>query len=590
MNKISLLPENLVNKIAAGEVIERPASVVKELVENSIDAGSSKIEISFEGDGTRLIKIVDNGCGMSRDDALLCLERHATSKIKELYDIGHIETLGFRGEAISSIAAVSKLELVSKEMGSGESGVQVLVNGGKICAVKDIGVPIGTKVGIKNLFFNTPARKKFLKTQPTEARHIIEFVQLISLSYPHIHFKLIVDNKIVLDAPKTSQIEQRVKALYGGTIAGELIPFSLKGEDFSLHGLLSKPSFTRGNRKYQHIFVNRRVVQNRGIFYGIKQGYDRLIPAGRFPVAIVFVDIEPSLVDVNIHPTKKEVKFVSERQISDSLSKIIQKTLSKKNVIPSMLLSEEKDFRDNMKYGGSKAVDGNELAYSLDKISGAQEKECIFSEIKDNDYAVVPETLKIKLEKSKYKRVIGQLSKSYILIENNEGLLILDQHAAHERVLFEKVKEKYLKDEVPSQKLLFPYTLELSAKDVSLLLNNLEILRKIGFELSQFAQDAVIIENIPAFTLNLDISSLIIDIISDIQEERYNRSLKQEVEQKIIRRCCRKAVMAHDYMSKEEMERLLEDIFVFNIPFSCPHGRPIAVQITLGEMEKKFKR
>lgn len=591
-NKINVLPEQVINKIAAGEVIERPASIIKELVENSIDAGSDRIEVHFEGDGTSFIKIIDNGSGMSSEDALLCLKRHATSKIKDIDDIENITSMGFRGEAVASIAGVSKLELVTAPREKNSEGTHIVIKGGKILSHKAVGAPHGTKFTIRNLFFNTPARKKFMRNAQTEAKQITMQLKLIALAHPHIYFKLIQDGRITIDSVATDDYNERLSVLFGRNAVSEFIPFEYEADFFKFKGFLTKPSFTRSNRAYQYVFVNKRPVYNQNLLFAINKGYQDMIPKGRFPAAVLFVSVKPSMVDVNIHPAKREVKIAKQNVIVASLIKMITKTLAHKAVDSFSDSVEE----TNVFHSPNKAPLFTVKEDSLPDYT-AFENESVeqaiistpktISTFQDSDISVDEDK---NILNAPAVKVIGQLHQSYILAQSMSGMWIIDQHAAHERLLYEKVKKEFYSNKIASQRLLFPQTVEVMPDEVKMISDNLDLFDKLGFEVRAFGEESIIVEAVPVFIKNAKIIDIITGILADINEDGNVVSNPSEFAEKIMRYCCRRSVMASEKMSVAEMQSLMDEMFEFNIPLSCPHGRPIATEIFLSEIEKKFNR
>lgn len=590
MNSINVLSEQVINKIAAGEVIERPSSIVKELVENAIDAKSDRIEVHFEGNGTALIKIIDNGIGMNSSDALLCLKRHATSKIKDVSDIENISSMGFRGEAVASIAAVSKLDMVTALKDGGGEGTHIVIKGGKIESNKAIGAPHGTKFTIRNLFFNTPARLKFLSGTQSEAKQIVMQCKLIALAHPHIYFKLVQDGRTIIDSPATGDLQERLRVVFGRNAVEEFVPFEFEADFFKLSGFLTKPSFTRSNRSYQYVFINNRPVYNQNILFGINKGYQDMIPRGRFPAAVLFITVNPRMVDVNIHPAKREVKIAKQNVIVSSLIHVVTKTLAQKTAVS--FSETHVDENDVLPEFTEKKFTSVPIA--VNKPYTAFEKRAT-SSFSASETTVVEkvETKERNLLSTKAEdniKVIGQLHNSYILAESLGGMWIVDQHAAHERLLYEKIKKQFYSDKVASQKLLFAETVDLMPDEVKIISDNIDIFDKLGFEVRPFGDESVIVEAVAVFIKNAPIADIITGIMNEIDTDVSVAVNTEEFAEKIMRYCCRRSVMASDKMSIAEMQQLMDDLFEHNIPLSCPHGRPIATEIFLSDIEKKFKR
>ncbi len=596
-SKIKILPENLANKIAAGEVVERPASVVKELVENAIDAGADKISVFIEKGGKQLIQVVDNGQGMDEDDIRLAFERHATSKIKKADDLQNIETLGFRGEALPSIASVSQVEIKSKTKND-TLGNLLLIHGGKTMDFKKNAANTGTSISVKNLFFNTPARRQFLRADNSENQQILTVLKRFFLGYPDIHFELTVDGKQIFNL-KAVEINERVREVFGDTLYKDLLPLSASLGGVQLSGFISRPDLTRKSRGWQYIFLNGRPIQARSLGYAVIQGYSNLIPAGSYPVYCLFIDMNPALVDVNVHPTKMEVRFANERSIYYFFINSIQSALKQENVIPAFNSAPSGSAVAHSTQSTSVEII-NELKSrkrSMARYSGDQlsltyfeaENESSADDTEGNEVSQTePPTQAVSPAFSEHTK-FWQIHDRYILSEIKSGMVIIDQHVAHERVLYERIL-KVLQDGRPSmsQKLLFPQKLTLNYEDFSVFKDIYEVLSHIGFSIRIFSGTTIVIEAMPADVKVGRESQILLDII-DYYRNRplYDFNHNEKV---AAAYACKNAVKSGEALSQQEMQDLVDQLFACEAPFFCPHGRPIIVTIDLDELDRKFKR
>ena len=562
-DKIIILPPEIVNKIAAGEVVERPASVVKELAENSLDAGATVVEVEIKDAGKNLIRVIDNGSGMSKEDVLLCTSAHATSKISSVEDLERISTLGFRGEALSSIASVSLLRIITRTEKM-DAAVELEIEAGRIKSDKEIGNPKGTTVEVRNLFFNTPARKKFLKSPATEMGHIIHIMEQFALAYPVVQFRLIHQEQELLNLLPVEDKLARVDEVLGGDLAENLCVLSFEERDFKIYGFLSKPNFSRLDRYGQFFFVNKRAIANKSLTHAVFSVYQELLPKERFPVAIVYIDINPRLVDVNVHPTKREIRFQNEKLIHDSLYQAIRNCLLENSLIPEI------------KEGAGNAAEsfktGEQVThYSYSGTSQLFQEDAFFS----------PEISLLR------KTPFLQVNNLYILTSDEEGVLIIDQHAASERIIFDVLSRGKETKEI--QRLLIPEVIDLGLKESQILKENLEELRKLGFELEEFGKTSFQIKTTPAILSDKNPRQLILDIVSEIQEGG-NRVFKLERERLLALIACHSAVKAGDRLDDLQVARLIGDLKNTKFPYTCPHGRPTMIRLGWEELEKKFKR
>lgn len=620
MSKIRVLPESISNRIAAGEVIERPASVVKELVENAIDAGAEKICVEIEKAGVRLIRVTDDGSGMDADDALLCLEPHATSKIAQERDIERIVTLGFRGEALPSIASVSRFSLKTRQRNALE-GNEVIVQGGKFIKTAPVGCAPGTEMTVKDLFFNTPARKKFLKTEATEEKHIEEMLYMLALPYPQITFELFIDGKCIFSSPAHDTLLPRLKTFFGKAFVDGVLPVGYTSEDVKITGFIAMHGLNRNTRREQRTFVNGRGVESVTLYQGIREGYGSLVEKGRFPPVVLFISLDPGLVDVNVHPAKREVRFRNERKLAFDLAEAVRTALRLTpapsiTVDPSVSLKSMLDGADvsyEIRQAEHPAFDFQEdnpqpKAFPSIRVprmypaSGQQSEKNDEEMTESRDGNQLFEELESKVQPLNFSeetssvpelpgsgplKIIGILDNTYILASGATGLIIIDQHAAHERVMFEKLLKGASPDS-PAQKLLLPVNLELSRAEASFINKNAETLKLLGFEIDPLSSNTVMVSAIPSSIRQENIGGLIHDIISDLTENGAS-SPKANLEV-LARAACVAAVKSHDHLTSGEALSLLHQMSRCELPFSCPHGRPTIINISIRELEKRFGR
>jgi DNA mismatch repair protein MutL len=606
-NIIAVLDEHTANRIAAGEVIERPASVVKELVENAIDAGATQIRVMLEDGGKELIKVIDNGVGMTRDDVVVAFQRHATSKITNAEDLFAICTLGFRGEALPSIASVSMTEVVTKHE-SESAATRIEIEAGTITNLESVGAPQGTTISVHRLFFNTPARLKFLRGAQTELSHITELMGRFALSYPHISFRLMHGTKEVISVTGTGEVIGAAAAVFGRDAAKQLVPVKFELPSLKVWGFISKPSFTRANRAHQVFFVNRRCVRNKTLTQAADQSYrDLIIQPGRYPILILFIDIDPGLVDVNVHPTKAEVKFSSDHEVHSALSKAIRDALMSGGAIPTitegheamrpmiadrhdappqgfLLPPEESDvaaFRQAM----LRRSESSEQTGFADPFDWNRGSQSIRPPVAPSPEAELPTPVRLR-----NARVIGQARNMYILAECEDGVLIIDQHIAHERILFEQLTKSKDDGRAVMQGLVIPITLELSRREGLVVGERLDDLRNIGFDIEVFGRDAFVVRAVPAQSKTQNPEQLLRDIIAELVDVSVTRHLMVRPEQVLITTSCKLAIKAGDPLTMPEMDDLIRRLIACDNPFVCPHGRPIIISLTNWELDRKFKR
>ena len=607
MGKIRRMSEQLANMIAAGEVIERPASVVKELLENAIDANSTSIEIQLQDSGVRQIRVIDNGEGMSESDALLAFERHATSKVKTQYDIFRIQTLGFRGEALPSIASVSDVHVKTSDGAS--SGVHLNIKAGEVLVNEPGVMRKGTEMEVNHLFFNTPARLKHIKSLNTELSHITDYLNKIALSHPEIAFKILNNQRLLFQTNGQNNLQSVIASVYGFDVAKKMIPFSAKNDDFEISGFLSDPIINRASRNYVTIIVNGRAIRNYNLMRSIIEAYHTLLPKDKYPIVVLNLKLDPILVDVNVHPAKLEVRFSQEESLKTFIYHELRNVLKQVEYIPetqieepkvvmpkpiqqTLSLTKEATFKPTI---AVQMVDENPIELKKESVDVKKEsvhveevaEPMVSLEQPAQDFKVVVPTRQAipQLE----LHYIGQLHGTYLLAQNEEGLFIVDQHAAMERVQYEK-NYALLKDvKGDCIELIIPMVLKYSTNELLLLKESLPSLMKFGFEIEEFGGQSLVVRTIPVWVQNLD-AKLIVETI--LQQIIYDNKvdigkLRESV---AIMMSCKGSIKANQYINEHEIKQMLVDLCLCDQPYTCPHGRPIIVKLTKYEIEKLFKR
>ncbi|MBU5437625.1 DNA mismatch repair endonuclease MutL [Tissierella sp. MSJ-40] len=615
MGKIKLLDNLTIQKIAAGEVIERPASIVKELIENSLDANSSNIVVEINNGGKSYIRVTDDGDGITDDDLDLAFERHSTSKLSTIDDIYNIISLGFRGEALASISNVSKVQVMTKTKDS-LGGIHAVIEEGKVVSKDTVGCPKGTTMIVKDLFYNLPVRKKFLKSDLVEFNHVSDIVYKLALGNYNTSFKLIKDNKVILKTSNNNSLITNIYTILGKDIAKNLISISFEKDDFKLNGYISNNNLYRSNRSHQYLYINNRYINNNIITDAIERQYKSIIPINRFPVFTLFIEMNPGNLDVNIHPTKQEVKFVNQEEVINIISSTIRDSLNPSLVIPRVTFDNTKDVKkqeelpllfeepsidiykdvvvkdmtthykdneneDDVKYKNPITADYTNHITKKDITSESIEEQVI--EIDEIRRDPINEVL---LNISP----IGVVFSTYILAEDREQdkLYIVDQHAAHERIMYEKFKEEFEKETIVTQQLLVPEVIELTNIEMSNLLENITLYNKLGFDIEEFGSSSIIIRGVPLVFGKPNIKNLFFDILDNLKQDiKSNYEMKIE---KIMKIACTKAVKGGDSLSNIEIESLINQLNKCENPHSCPHGRPTMIEITKKDMEKKFLR
>lgn len=648
---IKLLSKNVADKIAAGEVVDRPLSIVKELVENAIDAGATNVTIEIRNGGKTYIRVTDNGCGINENEVELAFLRHATSKIATDEDLNSILTLGFRGEALSSIAAVSRVEIITKTSDS-KTGISLKIHGGEIFEKSATGCPDGTTIIVSDLFYNTPARLKFMKTDATESTLIIDFISKIALAYADIKIRLINNGTILFSTNGKGDKYSNIITVYSKAVGEGLIYISSENENMSLEGYISRPDYSKTNRKQQIFFVNGRVISNKVMDFAVQEGYSERLFEGRFPIAYLFFKIKPGLVDVNIHPNKKEVRFHQDMEVKNFIAQSIKRGLLSQQAIPQVKSSHitknsvnagiTKNISENMLLSrqastekiNSKAdnftsithnttVAENDAAFKQ-KIQEAKVNEKVVNvlsenkqEIKKNevnqeqvdiknilstlareqeemdykpDEIITPAPIEIAPVESFFKKlnITGTIFNTYITATDANCFYLIDQHAAHERIFYEQLLNQYRSEEKNHQTILTPIMVEVPYSIKSAESSWVQILQNMGFEIEPFGIKAYVVKEIPMFMDLTEAQNMVNYFLENIAE---NVDIENEAKiNKIITKACKSAVKANDILSMAECSRLLEDLAKCENPYSCPHGRPTFIKMTKYEVEKMFKR
>jgi len=602
MSRIRLLPETVASQVAAGEVVERPASVVKELVENSIDAGARKIDILIRRGGISLVRVIDDGCGMDRDDALLSLERHATSKIRSVSDLEAIATLGFRGEALPSIASVSRFRLTTREQDA-VAGTEIIVNGGKIDIVRDGGEAPGTQVEVRSLFYNIPARRKFLRAENTESRNIEHQLHLQAIGHAKVAFTFARDDRVVFQLPATATLIDRIRDLYGNELLEKLLPLNGVGSSqVRIGGLIGQAGLSRQTRAQQLVFVSGRAIESPLITTAVREGYHTALMKGQYPVTFLFLELDPGAVDVNVHPAKREVRFRDPNGVREAVVRCIQATLArgradwqKKFRAPPAQVSAQPTVDLILRPQVSvPEVSHRELPqFPTAEIVGLAHRLPVppaDSARSEPDWPSLAQQKRVERAATPQFQIIGVLNKLYVLMENAEGLVLVDQHAAHERILFEELRRRMEEQGVPSQKLLITQTFELLPRDADWIEQNMSILQKMGIGIESFGPNTFKIDSLPGFLNVTDGAQFMRKVIDDLKSASDRSSPLRLGEDMIAKSVCRHAVKANDPLRYLEVEKLIQDLLECDLPYCCPHGRPTMIQISNAELEKKFGR
>ena len=602
MAAIRILSERVANQIAAGEVIERPAAVVKELVENSLDAGATRIEVEFRAGGRAYIRVEDNGGGMTRDDALMSLERHATSKIAETADLDRLTTFGFRGEALPSIASVARFELQTRTPEE-EAGTEILINGGKFGHVRDCGRPVGTRLVVSQLFNSVPARRKFLKSDATESAHIIHCVRLYALACPQAAFTLIEDSRVIFRSPECATTADRVAEIFGRQIAEALLPVEAADAGLQLRGLISRPGVGRATRHEMITYVNRRPVDSRTLSYALIESYHDSVPKGRYPLAFLFLELDPAAVDVNVHPAKREVRFRNETQVRAFVIRTVLDRLRELAAVPVGAAAPAGPAPAGVAPGGGDPGLGGRAPASSAALLPESRMAAPFPAYRALSSPPAPPVVAVgapavgpaiapggAVRARAGWRYVGLAHGVYALFETDAGLLLLDRRAAHERVWYERLREQFAAARVATQRLLLPIPVELDAITTALLLDRLGFLNQHGFELVEFGRNFFRVEGVPEWMDPADAEPFLRDLLGALREGLLTARDLELARDELARLAALRAVRLPDGASEAEMHSLVEQLFACRQPMTNPAGKPTYVELSSTELARRFQR
>ncbi len=583
MSKIIILDENTCNKIAAGEVVENPASIVKELVENSIDAGALKISVEIENGGISMIKLSDDGCGIEENDVEMAFESHATSKIKTAEDLRMIKTLGFRGEALSSIASVSNIKMTTRTEDK-KYGTYIEINSGKIAEVKQTGCPKGTIISVEKLFYNTPARFKFLKKDSTEAGYVSDILHKIAIGNENISITLRSNGKAVFHTPGKNDLLSAIYSIYGKSVTDEIKEINYADEAFEITGFAGGPGLSRANRNQQSFFINGRYIKNKTIVSAVDEAYKTYLMKHRYAFIVLKIKVNPILVDVNVHPSKLEARFSNERDLFRSVYHAVNNSL-KENIH-----NKEYETKENEAYNIDNNVkkedifNSSGIAYRQQNIFNMDKGLGIEQTVRENVNIIGKNNLRII-----DSRIIGQLFLTYILLECSDNFIMIDQHAAHERIMYEKLKKMFNEKKVLSQELISPVVIHLINSEIELIKQNQGFFDELGFKIELFGNNSVIIRSVP-YSKNMDDIEQIFKDILDKLERKNNTGSEKTYNDILYGIACKSAIKANKKLEEQEIRTLIEELYKIGEPYTCPHGRPAVIIMTAYELEKLFKR
>ena len=633
MRNINLLDSETINKIAAGEVVERPASVVKELVENAIDAGAGAVTVEIRDGGISMIRVTDNGCGIDADDIDFAFARHATSKIRSAEDLLTIGSLGFRGEALSSIAAVSQVEMITKTREQ-LTGIRYISNGGEIAEKTEIGCPDGTTIIVRNLFYNTPARRKFLKSAQTEAGYTADLVSRLALSHPEVSFQYIQNGQVRLHTSGNGNLKDIIYNVFGRDVTMHLMPVDVRTEDLLLSGFIGKPILSRGNRSWENYFINERYIKSVTVTKAIEDAYKTFVMIHKFPFTALHITLDPELLDVNVHPRKMELRFNRNESIYQQIFTAIRSVLEQRELTPSASLNE----KENIEKPVQKVPEPFELqrlaSYGQKNISAVHDKTSAYQKSQGSDYkkqagtapaAVIhnsqaippkPQTASVPADKPSIQeppapikgrqmslfeekrpavsetadiRVIGQIYDTYWMFEYDDKLMIMDQHAAHEKVLFERFRKEWESSKVASQMLAPPVIITLTPQEISMYQKYEEYFKELGFESEPFGGNEYALYAVPLQLFGMTPGAMFIEILDYLTEESKNLE-GSAITWRIATMACKAAVKGGEKLSLSEVRTLITDLLKADHPYTCPHGRPTMIHFSRYELDKKFKR
>jgi DNA mismatch repair protein MutL len=600
--KIVVLPESLSSKIAAGEVVERPASILKELLENALDAGATDITVELEKGGRGSVKVIDNGEGIESAEAPLAFERFATSKIYQFDDIYKVRSYGFRGEALPSIGAISRVEMVTRKASS-LSGARVIVEAGELKSIADTGCPVGTSVLVNHIFDPVPVRKKFLKTEATEQGYCMDVITRTALSHSEVRIRVVAHGREILNIPATEDISERISLVLGTDFIDHMLPVKGVKGGMTVHGFASKPDFTRSSAKQLYYFVNKRFIRDYLLNHAVMTAYRRLIEAKKYPAAVLFIDLPPGDVDVNVHPAKMEVRFRNPREIYDIIVETLVHALA--DITPAS--SGEKGR--TMPEGYGERVQEALKRYTVSSGSGKlffnktltdyPKPRLAFGQIRENEASRGP-AKEIRAEQEIPGRVqnfadleyIGQFTGTYLLFSSSDGLILIDQHAAHERILFDRLKMEAARpgEKMMSQRLLIPEVASLSPGEFAVIVESMKVLEAMGIEVAPFGENTVIVKSVPAILSHVEPKKLFLEILEELSNAERTLGLEERQEKLFALLACKGAVKANQKLSEAEVMRLCRDLDATRFSSTCPHGRPVYISFSLRDIERMFKR
>jgi DNA mismatch repair protein MutL len=609
---IQLLPDQVINKIAAGEVVERPASVMKELFENALDAGATQVDVEIIRGGHQLIAVTDNGCGMDRDQALLSIERHATSKIRTEADIENIHTLGFRGEALAAISSVSRFTLITRPSDQ-LAGTEIQIAGGKLLGAEDTGCPVGTRIEIRNLFFNVPARRKFLRAEQTELSHIRQLFIVHALAHPSTGMSLKVDERMIYNLPMSSTMADRIGDVYSPGFREQLLPIDYSDGTYAVTGYAGLPQTGRKDRQDQYVFVNGRPAAAPVVFHALNEAYHPLIVRGRYPAVFLFLSMDPALVDVNVHPTKKEVRFRHPTPLRDAIITALGKALNPRSGQPpagstdgeSVVLPRPAPSRPRIEtqhrmeellvrpeFAKAGKAEGRNVFGSAQSPRGPDTEGGAPPSFRAAAASASPRQTTEPETRSPWGwcRIVGQIGGSYVVLETEDGYVLMEPRAAHERVIFEKFVRAVREHAMQKQGLLTPETVDLLPSDAMIVRTHLDLLQELGFGVSDFGGDTFIVDALPVYVQDGPPESLLIEIARELETLGRQHGLRELVLEKIARAACQTAVRSRDQLSDREIENLVAELARTEMPYTSPRGRPTLIYTSFTELDRKFSR
>jgi DNA mismatch repair protein MutL len=588
MPEIRVLPDRVANQIAAGEVIERPAAVVKELLENSLDAGATRVEVEFKNGGRSIIRIDDNGCGMSRDQAILSIERHATSKIRQADDLLQIASYGFRGEALPSIASVSRFQLRTR-IQEDEAGTELMINGGKLIHVKECGMPVGTRIEVSHLFNSVPARRKFLKADATEAAHIIQLVRIYAIANPGTAFTLLENGRMVFNSPACPSLKDRVHEIFGSSVTEGLIDVSLSEPGFKLTGLISEPGRGRSTRHEMLTIVNKRPVTSPTLNQALTESYHAYLPRGRYPIAFLFLDLDPGSIDVNVHPAKREIRFREAARVRGFLIRCLLETLRLSTDANKPTDVQGKDAVGSLAVPFPVRSSDRPVSPQAPRFTGSPAGTApVFSTL--TSHKTQPTSQPVQPVWESGWKFVGHVQRGLAIFDSQKGIIVLDRRAAHQRILYEQLEQQYLDHKVAAQQLLLPVPVELDALGSSLLLDHLEFLNGNGFSLSEFGRNFFRIEAVPVWTTPEEAETLILDLVGLMKDGKVRKDKPVEAFDQVARLACAKAVRLDDSVSEREMVSLVSNLLRCRNPLVSPLGKPTYFELGRNELDRRFMR